>query len=582
MKLELKLMQALLALGECSEADLRLMARTWGSARNAKRIVRKLLQSGDLSIRETKLSATDTVRSVALAKSGRIRILDALDDSYWAKHWNDARAQFRISDADRFVRRLNDNRIMAMMMLAEVTVLPHDKPTLYRLVEGCGGMLPKREPSADDYYADHMSDDECRALISAGVYYTNAELRAFLDALGQGDEADVIRASKVRGIFVSDTTAYVVYMAQPGDNKIIATRAFAEQRLLESLKAILSVTHVGRQIKALPRYSINERTNERRVTGYALGEPYALIISDGDAMVYNTANGGPHGKPAANGKTNAMQINPGSVRYINGSSSMYKRIFVAPHTSNGISILSYITHASVEDWLQASTEVIGGIHGSAPSPGSAMYPYTIECDDGAVSAIYMPAYECCELYQIAKRQKRVAIVTYRDMLSAIAHSVRCDVVYYDADTLERIDADDVPVYALNGEIAGKDILAGALAERGLAISATEMDALPQKFEYANAIAFWNGIARGSISVQDVADACGGEPVSAKKHKYVRRARVAMLATAEYSALVKKAAKHNRMSVSAYLKRITHDQVIADAQAYDAELADNKQGWKQER
>ena len=135
--------------------------------------------------------------------------------------------------------------------LAEVTALPHDKPTLYRLVEGCGGMLPKREPSADDYYADHMSDDECRALMSTGVYYTNAELRAFLNALGQGDEADVIRASKVRGIFVSDTTAYVVYMAQPGDNKIIATRAFAEQRLLESLKAILSVTHVRRLIKHL-------------------------------------------------------------------------------------------------------------------------------------------------------------------------------------------------------------------------------------------------------------------------------------------------------------------------------------------
>ena len=582
MKLEQVLLQALLALGECYETDLRLMARTWGSESNAKLVIRKLLSGDDITVRETKISASETVRSVVLSKTGRIKIMDVLNDTYWAAHWNDARSPFRISDGERFMRRLNDNRIIAMMMMANVTALPHDKPTLYRLAAGCGAILPERETTDDDYYADHMSDEECKALMVKGVYYTIAEVRAFLNELGQTNEADVVLSSKARGLFISDTTAYIVYMAQPGDNKIIAERAYGEQRLLESLKTVFAVTQVGRQIKALPRYRINERTNERRVIGYALSEPYALIISDGDAMVYNTANGGPHGKPAANSKINAMQANQGSVRYINGAGPLYRRVFVAPHTSNGISILDYITHASAEDWLRANSDVISAINGSTPSPGGAMYPFTVPDGGTTIPAIYMPAYECCEMYQIAKAQKRIAIVTYRDMLNAIAHSVRCDVVYYDADTQERIDENAVPVYALTGEIAGEEILKSDLSQRGLTISASALSELPAKFGYANPVAFWNDIARERLSASDIADACDSDEKTVKKHKYVRRDQVTILITAEYHAQIRKAAKYNGLSVSAYLKRITHDRVLADAQAYDAKLADNKKNWAKER
>ena len=63
MKLEQVLLQALLALGECYETDLRLMARTWGSESNAKLVMRKLLSGDDITVRETKTSASETVRS---------------------------------------------------------------------------------------------------------------------------------------------------------------------------------------------------------------------------------------------------------------------------------------------------------------------------------------------------------------------------------------------------------------------------------------------------------------------------------------------------------------------------------------
>lgn len=581
MKLEARLRLALMMLGECYEADLRLMARTWGSASNAKLVVRKMLASGDVTIREIRKSADDVVTSVALSKAGRLKTLDALNDGYWNAHWEDARKPFRISDVNQLTRRLNDNRIAVMMTLAGVAALPYEKPTLYRMAQACGAILPERVGSANDYYNDAMSDDECKALMTKGVYYTAAEVRDFINESGNGAEADVTYASKARGVFVSDATMYIVYMAQPGDNRIISVRAFAEQRFLESLKPILAVTNVGRPLLPLPRCAINERTNERKVIGYAHGEPYALIISDGDALVYSTANGGPRGKPVGSA-VNDMKINPGSVRYINGAGPLYSRVFAVPHTPNGLSILRYITSASVEDWLNASAEVIGAIPGAVPSPASAMYPCTVDVDGDALPAIYMPAYECHELYQIAKRGKRVVIVTYRDMLNAIAHSVRCDAVYYDTDTMARIDDGDVPVYALNGEVAGVDALKSELARRGLAPSPAALKELPGAFGYENPTRFWNDVARGVIDVSEAADACTATEAGTGKRHYVHRAQISMPVSAEYSAQIRKAAKYNGLSVSAYLKKITHDQVSADAKAYDAMLAENKRNWRNER
>lgn len=581
MKLEVRLMRALLALGECYEADLRLMAHAWGSARNAKRVVRSMLSSDAVIVRETRNSDGDAIKSVALTKKGRVRTLDGMSDEYWVKHWDDARSPFRVSDYSKLERRLNDNRIIVMMMLAGVAAMPNEKPTLYKLMDGCGAILPERSGYANSNYVDGMTDDECKALIEHGVYYTVAEVRDFISESGSATEADTTYVSKARGVFISDATMYIVYMAQPGDNRIISVRAFGEQRLMDALRPVLAVTHIGRQIKELPRYSINERTNERTVVGYAHGEPYALIISDGDALVYSTANGGPRGKPV-NSAVNEMKVTQGSVRYINGSGPLFRRVFVIPHTVNGLSILRYITTASTEDWLRASADIISHIAGSAPSPDSAMYPYTVLDGDMHIPAIYLPAYECRELYMIAQRQGRIAIVTYRDMLNAIAHSVRCDAIYYDADTLERIDENAVLVYALNGECAGEYALEQELAKRGVKSSPAERAELPGRFGYDSAVRFWNDIARGRLSAEDAADAVSGKRKDEPARTYVHRAQVSMLVSSDYANQIKKAAKYYGMSVSAYLKKITHDQVVADAQAYTDMLAENKRGWRKER
>lgn len=587
MKLIDRLSNFMMAVGECYAGDLRFVARQWSSDNNARRVVKQMMDEGLLTLRETNASRTDVMKSVSLSKQGRIRALDRLNDPYWHEYADRAELAFHVSDAETLARKLADSRIRIMMNLAGVAVFPAEKPTLSHLVNIMNGnAMPSDNPM--EYYREEWDADRCAQMLQTGVYYTIEEYRAFLDSIGPG-ESDVTYLTRARGIFISNTTCLIVYIGRIGDNKLIAIHPAGEQRLLDTLVPILRITHVTRSLPGMAITTVNEYTGAIRTVGAVNGAPYALIISDGDSLAYSTATGNPRGKitgrdaadesyAARRAETAAMQGG-----WLKGSTKLFRRVFVTPFTASGIGALGYLTSSPFETWLDDTHELMDNRTGFVPNPKGRLYQFHMADGDRKIPVLYMPVFEACELFQLAKEKKPVAIVTYPDMYDAIARSLRCEVIFCDADTLERVPSDQVMIYDTFGYPAGLHAVERYAASKDESFDDKAYAELPEKMGFATDIQLSNAISNGTVSVESAVQILSGQnepaPAKQKKRAYVRRSGVSIVMSAAAKKTLEKAAKYHGLSVSNYIKGILADPMKKDAEAYDAQLKANRDAWK---
>ena len=587
MKLVNRLSNFMMAAGECYLNDLRFVARQWSSDNNARRVVKQMVEEGLLTVRETKTSRTNTITSVSLSKEGRVKALDKLADPYWHKYAASAEATFHVSDADQLSRKLADSRIRIMMKLAGVPVFPAEKPSLAHLVNTMTGhAMPSEDPL--EYYREEWDADRCADLLTTGVYYTIEEYRAFLESIGQG-ESDVTYLARARGIFISDSTCLIVYIGKIGDNKLIAIRPAGEQRLIDTLVPLLRITHVTRALPGMGITSVNEYTGAISITGAVNGSPYALIISDGDSLAYSTATGNPRGKVTgrdAASETYAEKRNDSAVMqggWLKGSTRLFTRVFVTPFTIPGVNQLGYLTSHAFEDWMDDMHALFEDNPAFVSNRSGRLYQYHLLKDDAKLPALYMPVFEACELYNLSKDKKFVAVVTSPDLYDAVARSLRMEVAFCNSETLEVEDHDAVMIYDTFGYPAGIHAVEKDLEANGITYEPSAYAALPQTLGCETDIQLSNAIYRGEIEIPVVettlADKHPSAPVKEKKRAYVRRAGVTIVMSANAKKTLEKAAKFHGLSVSNYVKSVIAEPMKADAESYEALLKTNRENWR---
>ena len=191
----------------------------------------------------------------------------------------------------------------------------------------------------------------------------------------------------------------------------------------------------------------------------------------------------------------------------------------------------------------------------------------------------MPAFEVCELHNIAELDYEVAIITYKDMLNAIAHSIRRDAHFYDGDTNEAFGRDDVYIYDKDGNIKGHNIIENELAQRGRQATKQEIAGLPRKFNDDQPIRFFNSVARGDIDINTFIQFIDTEEYTPSIKKGIKRKNITLSMGTQFTNLIRRAARSKGLSMSAYIKGLIYDQVMADNEAYTEKQATNKGRWK---
>lgn len=569
----------LMRVGMAYKADLTMIGKSRVSEVQTSRTISKLTSEGLIDVVAVKGRMPAAENVCVLTRRGRVELLDSLGSEYWHERSQDAEKQFRTTNETTLIARLDDARIMTAMTLAGVTVFPDEKPSLYHLYTSLYRLPLDYHKEYDNKkdYNDATGKEELEVILKRGIYYTLKEYRDFMEELSPG-ATDTFIGTKARGIFVSADTCFVVYTGSHRNNRLLRISKPSEVHLAESLRELCGITNV---LRPLPGFA-------RRTTGGYKEEISnsinAFVISDGNALIYSMATGNPSGKVKGTDKMEKddarrqyFEENGGDIglSWLKANGDIYPRIFAAPFTQNGINSLDYLCHTTPESWQKTCDNMLKDDIRFVPETYDPLYRYS----DKGRPTIYMPVFEVNELYRIYKMEHPVSIITYPDMYDCIAHSVRKDIRYYDADTLELADKDSVTIYDSHGNVAGRRKLEFALQDRERQLDPKVYTDLPKRYNVSPA-AFYNKIARNEISVNKLIDTLSGETTeyTPKEKKRVRRKSITLTMGEKFTNDIYRAARLHNMSASAYVKGLIHDQVKKDAEAYSGKLSDNRKAW----
>ena len=575
--LKTKLAMHLLQVGQCYKSDLYMVAKMMGDEAYGIKTINKMISEDDIVVRRVK-NKSKTVSILALTRKAKLSLVNLLDEDYFYTHYKTFDKDFRTANVDTLLSRLDASRVKTMFSLAEVPTLPHDKPSLYHLFTTLY-RLPydyKEEFDNKPMYADQMTRDECEEMLSRGIYYTIKEVRDFLNEDIEGS-SDTSLGSRAKGVFISKYNCLVVYSGRHGDNKLIRIRNEAEKRLLLALRVILQITNVNRALPSLSRSRQSNFDGSRVVDSLMQNTPYALVISDGESLIYSMATGNPRGLIKGTNKIKYDKQQKKRVEekgmtvttsWLKGDGAIFQRVFGTPFTENGINTLEYLCHTTAEEWQKTMMALMSDNAQFTYNGNNPLYPYDMTGKN--LPCIYMPALEVNELYNIFQMDYRVAILTYQDLMNTIAHSVRKELYYFDADTLKMFPRDTVLIYDDNGYPKGQKLLEDYLKAQGKKATKKTYFDLPKQFGY-DFVKFYNEIARGNIDVRKLFASVETSDIEEKETKRIKRKSITLTLGEEMTNNIYRAAKLYNMSASAYVKNLIHDKVIEDSDKYKEEI-----------
>ena len=584
--LNTKLATHLLEVGQCYKSDLYMVAKMLGDEAHGIKTINAMIKSNDIAIREVK-SGQRRIEVFALTKKAKIELLNVLDDEYFYRHYKEFEQEFHTSNQETLKSRLDSSRVKTMFALAGVPTFQKDKPSLYHLFTTLYQLPYDYKEKFDNKptYNDTLNAEECAKVLSAGIYYTIKEVRDFLNEDIEGS-ADTFLGSRAKGIFISTMNCLIVYSGKHGENKLIRIRQEAEKRLLSGIRPLLQITQVNRNLPALSRRRQSTFDGTKVVDKMIENTPYGLVITDGESLIYSMATGNPRGLVKGidknkYDKTRKKRIEEKgmsvSKAWLKGDGAIFQRLFATPFTENGIHSLDYICHTTAEEWHATSLKLFSSSKTFTPNNNNPLYPYDIDWET-KIPMIYMPVFECNELYNIYQMDYKVGILTYPDMLNVISHSVRKELPYFDADTMERVNRDNVLIYDDYGYPKGLKMLQDYLLERNLETKKKDYFDLPKKFNYEYT-KFYNEIARGKINLDKLFPSVPTTEIEIKEQKRIKRKSITLSFGEEMTNKIYQAAKLHNMSASAYVKSLIHDKVVTDAEAYKELIRKNRAEWK---
>lgn len=586
--LDTKMAGHLARTGGCYRRDLTRYGMQFATEKRVQAVIRQCLQQeffkAETVIKADRRKADDSYTYLVLTRKGRVAYLDAIgeDEQYYRLHFEEKAKLFGTVNQEKLRIALRTSRIETMFAANGIPVAAIDKPSLPYLY---GKLTGAPQVLCNEMYKDTLPRTECAEVLSKGIFYTIKEFRDFLDNM-ESIGSDDTMYSRARGIFVSSDKILVIFIPEIGGNKIIKISSTAEKRLLVKLKTLSKITKAYRKLPELSKKKRNPATGEKAVTQMVESHPYALVISDGDSLVYSMATGNPRG--IIKGKDKMLMKDAaaksskekawGNTTWLKGDGSVFPRVFVTPCTPYGIGSLGYLCHTSAEEWAASSRALFASSERFEIDSFDPIYP-AYEKGEWSRKSIFMPVFEVNELYSIASAKYTPTFLTYGDMLNAISHSIRKEATYYNADTMEIFDPDEVIIYDEYGYPKGYHMLEEALRQKNLQCSKKDLNALPalQGYTFNK---FYNEVARGNIDLQYLIPSLPTKKLEQKEETKRYRTSVLGIRMGEkFINRIRKAAKLHDMTASSYIKGLIHEQVNADSDLYDEKI---RQAKKQRR
>ena len=395
---------------------------------------RKLIQEDDMSSR---------FRTVSITKAGKLYLANY---GYETDVSINESKPFGTSDPNRIHKELTKVKIITLFRSAGAAVLPEEKPLLGKLLNTLAPMF-KTEVSRK-MYAEPTRTEIQRELEGPGYYYRAEEVRHFLNAQGTA-MSDSIRGARFFGIYLRQNECFVVYAADPGNNRMLKISEPLEQRLVDLL---------GKYLNASLMFSVF-----RSVSGEA-HRINAIVISDGNALVYEMVMGSRRGhikgKPAVLQELKSERRDSEKRRHsiFRYDQQLYGRVFIIPANTNGSDCLSFLATHDTEHWISKGAALCQKFEKTQRSviPELNMHGF---CRETRLSLVYLPIYELKTLYEASvpdhSNNPTTGFLAPFWMHQTIRHCVRMKIPIYDSETGE---ADDTGiVFQRNGYVEGSEV-----------------------------------------------------------------------------------------------------------------------------
>lgn len=602
--LSIKAMNLLLEAGLLYKSDLSLYITALSSKANASSLIKRLTNKGYIETRSivSNVKSNFSEDAIQITKKGRREL-----SNYVEVKNNYSLRKFHTLDVEILNKRLQENTIKVMFATCGIPAFENEKIPLVEVRATLLGLKTRK-----------FNYDDVKQYIKKGAYYTKDEWYKFVDEVCVG-VSDTFIGSRYKGIFISDTNCYVVYMPDRGDNKIIKVNSDRERNLFDGIQVINNFTCVYRDVSILTKYRLSKNDPTKMIPcGAKKNKPYALIVSDGNAEVYSMATGNPSGliknidfsdiskkkRRAAERKAeeeserqtkelfDKARINVKtkySHEFLDAYNPLYDHMFVASRNYSGIRSLYYLCNNTFESWAKESVELFKTNPKYFLKADDTFYPYNELVGSRKIPAIYSPVYDVKTLRKLYEKEYTPTIVTYEDMIDTIARATRKSHRFYDADFYMDgkrkvaclYNKDSTYIYSLNGYPKGIWLIKEKIQNKNqIEEDPNIYSKLPKMFGYDNKVTFYNDIARGRIDVDKVVAKIATK-TSMKVIKRHKVKRVTIAFEKKVYEQLKKVSKYNNISMQEYLKRLTYDSITNDYKNYNDTLQDMKRKWKEE-
>lgn len=407
--------------------DLFNYGNSLSSATNTSLAYKRLKEEGYINTDE--FDGLDTVK---ISEEG-LSFLRG-DSFYFSRFLHKPFIPHYASDSKKALRKkLGRARAMITCASAGIKVFPDEKPTFYELfLLMKEGDKEKESGGRITYYLEGNKEEILETIHGHGFYYSPSETREWIRKM-MGDGvfgSEQTKQSRFSGVIVKDDQVYVLYVPVIGKNRMMRWNRTYESSLKTALSSIMKAN------------LFTDTFRVQSIPGFPLGDVYSIVIPEGNAMCYEMVMGYRHGKiKVIREKAQAQSIRHVFERY-DATDTVYPRCFITPVTKSGIGQLRYLLEHSPEKWLSDVDSFFHAhkIKGFLPSSSRSLTSLGFDPDDRPLS--FLPLLEIKILDSLSKASvDLISIVTTRDLADTISHSIRKDILFYNRDTGEKIDAD---------------------------------------------------------------------------------------------------------------------------------------------
>ena len=418
--LSIKAMNLLLEAGLLYKSDLSLYITALSSKANASSLIKRLTSKGYIEARSivSNVKSNFSEDAIQLTKKGRREL-----SNYVEIKNNYSLRKFHTLDVEMLNKRLQENTIKVMFATCGIPVFENEKIPLVEVRATLLGLNTKK-----------LNYDDVKKYMKKGAYYTREEWYKFIDET-HGESSDVFIGSRYKGIYISNTNCYVIYMPDRGDNKIIKVNSDRERNLFNMIQHINNFTHVYRDVSALTKYKQSKHDPTKLISCETKkNKPYALIVSDGNAEVYSMATGNPSGlvknidfsvisdKKRRAAERRAEEESERQTKelfdrvkrqvkakyeheFLDAYNPLYDHMFVVSRNYSGIRSLYYLCNNTFESWAKESEELLKTNPKYFLKSSDPYYPYNELVDGWKIPAIYLPVYDVKTLRKIYEKER---------------------------------------------------------------------------------------------------------------------------------------------------------------------------------